>query len=460
MGKFIMKRRKSHFSARAPLVALGLKTQQMGLFRTVGKHVKIQQKVIRYTPLNKLQDAYIAILAGAKGLVESNKRVRPDRNVQRAFGRSGCAEQSVLSDTLNACTAENVMQMEAAMKEILQQHSRAYGHRYEKLLQLLDVDMSGMPCGKKAAFATKGYFAKQRNRRGRQLGRVLATHYQEIVVDRLYDGKTQLPRVFQELVTRAEEVLGLDEEKRRRTILRMDGHGGSQDDVNWALERGYQLHTKEYSGDRARTLAETAEVWHEDPKVPGREVGWVTAAPSEYVRPVKRVAVRTRKKNGQWGIGVLISTLSDEEAILLARLPIDRLNDPLAVLLAYVYFYDLRAGGVETEIKEDKQGLGINKRNKKRFEAQQMLGQLNALAHNLIVWAREWLTPAWQRLKHYGMLRMVRDVFPICGLVHYDREDHIRKIVLNEWDPLAPPLCAGLQTLLAPLHVDVNLGQI
>ena len=45
-----------------------------------------------------------------------------------------------------------------------------------------------MPCGKKAAFATKGSFAKQRNRRGRQLGRVLATRYGEIVVDRLFSG--------------------------------------------------------------------------------------------------------------------------------------------------------------------------------------------------------------------------------------------------------------------------------
>ena len=48
-----------------------------------------------------------------------------------------------------------------------------------------DVDVSGLPCGPKAAFATKGYFANQRNRRGRQLGRVLATSYEEVVVDRL-----------------------------------------------------------------------------------------------------------------------------------------------------------------------------------------------------------------------------------------------------------------------------------
>jgi len=85
--------------------------------------------------------------------------------------------------------------------------------------------------------------------------------------------------------------------------------------------------------------------WFDDPKVPGRQVGWVTTQPTEYVRPVKRIAVRTRKKNGQWGIGVLISTLPLEEIGLLARIPAKRWQDPLAVLLAYVYFYDLRGGG-------------------------------------------------------------------------------------------------------------------
>ena len=460
MKKFTTRRRKSHFTARAPLVALGLKEQQMGLFQTIAQHVQIDQKVIRYTPIEKLKDAFIAILAGGKGLVELNKRVRPDRYLQWAFGRDGCAEQSVVSETLNACTAENVAQGEKALGAIYQEHSRACRHNYEERYQLLDVDMSGMPCGKKAAFASKGYFAKQRNRRGRQLGRVLATRYEEIVVDRLYDGKTQLPRAFQPLVEQAEAVLELDEGKRKCTILRTDGHGGSQDDVNWALARGYHLHTKEYSGKRARKLAETVKVWHEDPKSPGRQIGWVTAEPSEYLRPVKRIAVRTRKKNGQWGVGVILSTLPAEEIVLLARMPIDRLSDPVAVLLAYVYFYDLRGGGVETEFKEDRQGLGITKRNKKHFEAQQVIVQLNALAHNFIVWAREWLAPYWERLKGYGMLRMIRDVLHMRGLVRYDRRGHIREIILDDRDPLGPGLRTGLQILLAPLDVAVNLGEI
>ncbi len=339
MGKSTTNQEKRHFTPRVTLAATGLKVRQLGIFRPIAERVKIAQKVVRYTPAQKLMDGLIAILAGAHGLVEANKRVRPDRSLQRAFGRDGCAEQSVISETLNACTPENVREMYRAMKEIYQQHGLGYRHDYRQSLQLLDTDMTGRPCGKKAAFATKGYFAKQRNRRGRQLGRVLATWYDEIVVDRLYDGKTRQPRVFQALVQAAEDVLDLDEEKRKRTILRMDGHGGSQDDVNRALARGYHIHTKEYSHDRARKPAESVEEWYDDPKVPGRQVGRVTEPATEYIRPVRRAAVRSKKKNGQWGIGVLLSTLTPEQVVPLARLPIDRLQDPVAVLLAYVYFY-------------------------------------------------------------------------------------------------------------------------
>ena len=88
--------------------------------------------------------------------------------------------------------------------------------------------------------------ANQRNRRGRQLGRVLATRYGEVVVDRLFDGRTQLAVAFQPLVLAAEQTLGLDEVKRSRTLLRVDSGGGSLEDVNWALSRGYQFLGKEY----------------------------------------------------------------------------------------------------------------------------------------------------------------------------------------------------------------------
>ncbi len=136
-----------------------------------------------------------------------------------------------------------------------------------------------------------------------------------------------------------------------------------------------------------------------------------------------------------------------------------KLKDEAAVLLAYVYFYDGRGGGVETAIKDDKQGLGITKRNKKRFEAQQMVMLLNLLAHNVLIWARRWLTPMLPQIKRYGLVRLVRDVWHISGFVEYDRHGHPTRIVLNQLAPLARGLGMALRRLLAPTHVVVNLGQ-
>jgi len=448
-----------HYSSYGALIALGIEVERRKILEPIRDKVKIKQKVIRDTPFDKLTDVLVGILSGAGGLVEVNKRVRPEKALQMAFNRRRCAEQSVISDTLNACSKVNVNQMQQAMTTIYQKHSQGYQHDYDSDLQLIDIDMSGQPCGKKAEFASKGYFAKQRNRRGRQLGRALATWYDEIVVDRLYDGKTQLPKALQELVSTTAEVLDLDETKRRRTIIRIDGHGGSLKDVNWLLAQGYHIHTKEYSGKRARKLAETVTTWYADQEVPGRQFGWVCQDASEYVDVIRRIAVRTRKKNGQWGIGVLISTLSSHEVTyLMGKSSPDTLREE-EILAAYVRFYDLRGGGVETAFKSDKQAIGITKRNKKSFTAQEILTQLNALAHNILIWFRLWVAQCWQTIQCLGLLRLIRDILRINSFVHFDKRRGITRIVLNQSDPYAKPLEHALQTLLASAHIDVILGK-
>jgi hypothetical protein len=101
--------------------------------------------------------------------------------------------------------------------------------------------------------------------------------------------------------------------------------------------------------------------------------------------------------------------------------------------------------------------LGLTKRNKKRFEAQHMLVLLGSLAHNVVIWARQWLTcPAIQR---WGILRMVRDVFHVSGLLRFDALLHTVEIVLNQDARLARSLICPLQELLAPFHIVVSLGE-
>ena len=141
------------FTSSASLAANGIKLAELKLFEPIKQQVQIAQKTVKDTPTDKLYDALISLLAGAHGLVEINTRLRADTALQRAFGRSRCAEQSVVQDTLNACTPENVEQMEQAMESIYRQHSQGYQHDYQARFQVLDVDKSGLPCGPKAAFA-------------------------------------------------------------------------------------------------------------------------------------------------------------------------------------------------------------------------------------------------------------------------------------------------------------------
>ena len=450
---------KVHFSSHASLAALGRKVKKLKLFEPIEQKVKIAQKTIKYSPSEKLMDAFITLLAGGQGMVEINKQLKADPGLQSAFGRRGCAEQSVVQETLDASSCENVIQMYQATETIFRRYSQTYRHDYQLDWQVLDADMTGRLCGKKAQFASKGYFAKQRNRRGRQEGYVIGTRYDEIVVKRLFDGTTQLNKALPSLIETAENVLELDEAKRKRTILRVDSGGGSVEDVNWALERGYQVHGKDYSGTRAQALAESVSTWIIDPCDSDRQMGWVTQAPDAYCRPIRRIAVRCRKNNGQWGYGVIISTLVPQDVLLLTGGYEQDVQDPKAVLLAYVNFYDQRGGGVEIEIKEDKQGLATSKRNKKRFEAQQVLGQLEALAHNVLIWAREWLAPYCPKIARLGIKCLVRDIFQMDGFLVFDQISDLLQVVLNRLDPFAKELVSGLAPLLAQEHVAVSLGE-
>jgi hypothetical protein len=168
------------------------------------------------------------------------------------------------------------------------------------------------------------------------VGRVLATQYEEVVVDRLFAGNVQLIKALQPLVEAAETTLELDAAKRARTIIRVDAGAGTLDDINWLLARGYLVMAKEYSGQRVLRLAKTVSEWVQDPVWSERSFGWVTEPPTGYVRPVQRIAVRCRRQDGTFAYGVLICALSAEQVLAVLGRPRSQVTDPTAVLAAYV----------------------------------------------------------------------------------------------------------------------------
>jgi hypothetical protein len=449
-----------HYTPHATLAAIGIKINRLQLFDTISNYLFIKQKTVKHKPIEKLCDAFIAILSGAHGLYEINTRLRSDESLQR-FGRSSCADQSVVQQTLNACTERNVLQMQQAMNVIFQAHSRAYRHYYRTRWQLLDIDLTGLPCSKHAELSVKGYFSKEGIRYGRQLGRVVATDYEEIVVDRLYAGNIQLSHALRQLVALAEETLDLNDYRRSRTILRIDAGGGSLDNVNWLLSRSYQLHCKDFSGKRAAGWAATVNRWYDDPLHPGRQVGWAGPQTTpDYVRPVKRLVMRWHKRNGHLGHAILISTLEPKDVLQLLGQQLSYARDPERLCRAYAQFYDKRGGAIEIEFKEDKQGFGMSKRHKKKAEAQDMLVLLNVLAHNVLVWARGWLEDVTPQLRRYGTLRFVRDLMSISAVVELDQRNKVRRIILNRAAALARGLLSALRHLLLQEEVAIILDKI
>jgi hypothetical protein len=430
------------------------------IWYVIEEHVKIEQKVIKHTPTDKMKDLFINILAGGHGVADINNRVRVDKAMQLAFGRSACAEQSTISETLNASTGENVLEFAGALKEIYQKHGQGYRHDYEKKCQVLDIDLSAILAGKQAEGATKGYFSGHENRRGRQLGRVTASLYDEILCEKLYPGTVQLEKNLPELIKMAENVLDLDENRRRRTVLRVDAGGGTDANINFFLERNYFGMIKSKNWQRTCKLIKSVKRWRSIPQLPDHECGWV-GEPHEYMRPTRQLAIRwPNKKKGGWHYCVLVFNLTNELIFELVRSPIPETYTELDLISAIVDAYDLRGGGVETSYKNSKQGIGLHKRNKKSFHAQEMLILLAQLAYNITGWVQNELAQHSSTIASFGTLRMIRDAFQIAGKIEFDSKGNIVSITLNQIHKLAQAFHDYWQSHFAQSEMCFILGEI
>lgn len=298
------------FSAHASLALIAEWTNTNQVWEELRGRVHIRQKTIRHSPSDKLQDLLITIWAGGERISSINNVLRTDEGLQRLFGRTSCAEQSTVSETLNAVSAGNIVEMEGFIGQVYREHSLCYQHDYKKNWLLLDVDLTGMLAGKQAEGSEKGYFSGERNGRGRQVGRVYASQYDEIVNEQLYSGKVQLEASLLELVKMTEKVLDSDEHHRKHTIVRVDGGGGTDKNIDRLLLDGYWILMKVKNWQRTQKLVKTVTSWHNLPELPGHDAGWV-GTPHEYEKDTRQLAIRWPKEKGGFHYCVLVFRLTD-----------------------------------------------------------------------------------------------------------------------------------------------------
>ena len=281
------------FTTRATLCAVGIKPRELKILETIGEHVRVAQKTVKHTPLEKLTDAFIALLAGAPGLCEINTRARaPTGHCKKPSAELRAPSSRPSKKRYRLAPGKTSGKCATLSYAILKKCGRTFSHPYEKKLQLLDADMSGLPCGPKAELATRGYFPKRYECHGRQLARATSALYHEVITDVVCPGNVQLRETLCPLVELTEAALELNAEKRRRTVWRVDAGVGGLRRANWLLARGYQIHLKDCSSKRAEAFAQTVNEWHRDPNDPEREFGWATGEKLNDPRRVRWLILR------------------------------------------------------------------------------------------------------------------------------------------------------------------------
>ena len=162
-------------TGRASLCALGEYLRRRCCFAPLREQVKVPQKTVRYRPMDKLLDALVGILCGAQTIAHRNVTMRTDPAVQRAFGRTGCADPSTMARTLRACTGETVAQLARVSWYDLKRYGATPPHRLAEPLLWVDVDRPPMPIGAKAEGSERPWRGRKRSKTGRKTLRITAS---------------------------------------------------------------------------------------------------------------------------------------------------------------------------------------------------------------------------------------------------------------------------------------------
>ena len=122
------------------------------------ENVVLQMKTRDFSPVSKLKQVLISILAGCETLTAFNSQLDGEVDLAAILGWERFADQSTLSRTLDALTLMNIEQLRTATTAIWYSLSQTRQHDWRGFL-LLDFDLSGLPCSPRAEASQKGYFS-------------------------------------------------------------------------------------------------------------------------------------------------------------------------------------------------------------------------------------------------------------------------------------------------------------
>lgn len=248
-----------------------------------------------------------------------------------------------------------------------------------------------------------------------------AINYNETLWSELFPGNRTTATCLRPAVLGVETWLDLAQAQRKRTVYRLDGGSGTDDNLRWLLNRDYQIVAKGFSGKRAQALAQQVSRW--DAYDPACWLGTI-ASPIDFGRPVQ-LLVKKRFHQEKWKHSYYVTTLAFPSK------------------QAFMDRYNQRGAAEIEQFRADKDGLFLSSRRKRGLPAQKAIILLTDLTHNLLADFRYRALPD-SRFAHWGLKRIVRDLLAVPGRL-YMNGSQLKRIELLASHPYAEELIICLE---------------
>jgi hypothetical protein len=391
-----------------------------GIDKLLDKHVSVHQKVYDFTPNQKIMEVMASMLFGCEDNKRINKVLREDNpEYSIFFGLPRWAEQSGVSDTFRALTAENISQLEMVWQESLRE-THVIGNLRRRIEAgeyiTIDIDLTGDVCkSKDDPTVTKGYFAQKMGKTGRQKAWAYMTDayggIQYLLALEYGSGKMKLHDCLGSLLEKIMMLFGIKGNKhrhlRRRIVIRMDAGGGTPRNIGILEEYGFSYFLKGYSYHVARQVCNAVSEWL---KIPDKEGGFFgissrTDLPNlkKFCNPVPKLTVfgfRQEKGDGKVENSHYITNIPDY-----IRLSVD------GTLTGMWRYYHGRAS-IESCIKTERNILHTAHKRSWRFYPSWGYLIVAAIAYNLLYLLRDLFFSSTSQCG-VGMKDFVRDAINI-----------------------------------------------
>jgi hypothetical protein len=412
------------FTDLLPTGALGLLlafTQQTGFFDFFVEHFQLASKTLDYSPLQKLQTLICSVAVGCDWTKDINHKLRPYVAAAQWLGMERFPDQSSINRFLHQLGSQQRQQLELISEQLLQR----FGLWQQSERVDLDIDSTGlMVYGRTFEGIRKGYFPRQRGRRGYRLSLASTRHPagSEILALFLDPANVSPAARFWDCIYQTAEVLGSLE---RIGVILADAACGSGTEIAHLLELNLSFIIKGFAPKTARRFAaQVAPTDWESIDLFTRVCDIGPQRISQCSTPVRTILVElmTQRLDRRY-YSHLYTALSPQQA------------DASQIFHGYN-----QRQSIEALVKTAKYGLSLTHLRTRSYQPIQNFLQVVALTFNLLSWFRHYLLAPLQ-LQDLGIYEITQKLMDIPAKCTYRDDQMILSFPANH--PFTPALAGS-----------------